>query len=336
MRIGLICSLSNQSSEVNINLHFNLGNIMEVQTVDTLLLPFYGLVVVAGICGNSLFIAVVRRKRSMQTVINFMLLNVAVSDIISLFFCVPGITLRFFHHPRGIGGTILCKFVTMHLVAGISLLVSGLTLTLIAVERHNALLLPMDTRLKLKLRRAKIMMSSIWGFSLTCVLPLFIYQKYLEKFEYCHLDWNHNAAVAYWTSLATIVCICLSVICFCYYRILKAVHSKNILPPSGQGNRTEQDNKDRQKLIKLLLTVTGLFLVCFLPFVIVSAVGISTLSIFYQVSYFLVYCSCCVNPVVYVLQSANYRAGLKDLWNKRSGNQRERSLELHSHARIET
>lgn len=316
-------------------LHFNLVSVMEVQTVDTLLLPFYGLVVVAGICGNSLFIAVVRRKRSMQTVINFMLLNVAVSDIISLVFCVPGITLRFFHHPRGFVGTILCKFVTMHLVAGISLLVSGLTLTLIAVERHNALLLPMVARLKLNLRRAKIMMSSIWGFSLACVLPLFIYQKYLEKFKYCHLDWDRNVAVTYWTSLAAIVCVSLSIICFCYYRILKAVLLKKIIPPN-QVNRMEQDNRDRQKLIKLLLTVTGLFLVCFLPFVVVSAVGISAFSVFYQVSYFLVYCSCCVNPVVYVFQSANYRAGLKDLWNKRSAHQPERSLELQSQAPVET
>ena len=308
---------------------------MDLQTVKTILLPFYGIVVVTGICGNSLFITVVRRKRSMQTVINYMLINVAVADIISLAFCVPGITIRFFRHPRGILGTFICKFVTMHLIAGITLLVSGLTLTTISVERHNALLRPMDSRFKLNGTRTKIMICVIWGFSIAFVLPLFIYQKYSDDVEDCYLDWGNIAAHTFWGCLATLVAISVSTLCFCYFRILKAIYLKNIIPPN-QGNRIEQDNRDRLKIIKLLLTVTGLFFVCFIPFVVVSAIGVSTYSVFYQVSYFLVYCSCCVNPVVYIFQSANYRAGLRDLWKKRTDRQPERSLELWSRARVES
>jgi len=167
---------------------------MDLQTVKTILLPFYGIVVVTGICGNALFITVVRRKRSMQTVFNYMLINVAVSDIISLAFCVPGITIRFFRHPTGILGTLICKFVTMHLIAGITLLVSGLTLTTISVERHNALLRPMDSRFKLNGTRTKIMTCVIWGFSIAFALPLFIYQKYSDAVEDCYLDWGNIAA----------------------------------------------------------------------------------------------------------------------------------------------
>lgn len=307
---------------------------MDLQTVKTIPLPFYGIVVVTGICGNALFITVVRRKRSMQTVINYMLINVAVADIISLAFCVPGITIRFFRHPRGILGTFICKFVTMHLIAGITLLVSGLTLTTISVKRHNALLRPMDSRFKLNGRRTKIMICVIWGFSIAFVLPLFIYQKYSDEVEDCYLDWGNIAAHTFWGYLATLVGISVSTLCFCYFRILKAIYLKNIIPPN-QSNRIEQDNRDRLKIIKLLLTVTGLFFVCFIPFVVVSAIGVSTYSVFYQVSYFLVYCSCCVNPVVYIFQSANYRAGLRDLWNKRTDRQPERSLELWSRARVE-
>lgn len=302
---------------------------MELQTVETLLLPFYGVVVVAGICGNSLFITVVRKQRTMHTVINLLLINVAFSDIISLVVCVPGITLRFLQHPGGTLGNFLCKFVTMHQVAGVSLLVSGLTLTLISVERHNALLKPLDSRFRLNRRRAKIMMSFIWGFSTAFVSPLFIYQKYLKEIQNCYLDWDNSAAFTYWVSLATIVGFSLSVLCFCYFRIVKDIFLKNIMPPN-QGNRMEQDNRDRRKIIKLLITVTVSFFVCFLPFVVVSAIRISTYSVLYQVSYFLVYCSCCVNPVVYIFQSENYRTGLKDLWNKRCAHQPERSLELRA------
>ena len=40
----------------------------------------------------------------------------------------------------------------------------------------------------------------------------------------------------------------------------------------NQGNLSEQDTQDKRKLIKRLLTVTGSFLVCFVPFVVVSAI----------------------------------------------------------------
>ncbi|XP_078367164.1 galanin receptor type 1-like [Oculina patagonica] len=291
---------------------------MEPKTVDIILLPFYAIVIGVGIFGNSLFIAVVRKRRPMQTVINFLLTNVAVSDIVSLAFLVPGLILRFFKHPSGNLGNFLCKFVTMHRVAGISLLVSGLTLTIISLERHNALLRPLDSRLKLNRRRTKTTICFTWGLSVAIVSPLFINEKYGEEHKTCFLDWNNTAArFAYWVCLATIVGISLVILSFCYFRILKAIYSGKIMQPN-QSNVSEQDTQDKQKIIKLLLTMTGSFLVCFLPFVVVSTMSdISPHSALYRVPYFLVYTSCCVNPVVYIFQSENYRACLKDLWNRR-------------------
>ena len=302
---------------------------MEARTVDTLFLPFYAIVIVLGIFGNSLFITVVRKRRSMQTVINFLLTNVAVSDIISLVLCVPGVILSFsfFEHPSGSIGNFLCKFVTKQQIAGISLLVSGQTLTIISVERHNALLRPMDSRFKLNRRRVKIVICFTWGFSIVIVTPLFITERYNDELRTCFPEWDENIALAYWVCLATMVAISLVILFFCYFRILKGIYLKKIIRPN-QGNASDQDTQDKRKIIKLLLTVTGLFLVCFLPFAVVNAIfDISMHNALSRVTYFLVYTSCCVNPVVYIFQSANYRAGLKDLWNRRSVHQHELSLE---------
>ena len=294
-------------------------------TVDIILVPFYILIVMAGILGNALFIIVVRKHRSMYTTTNLLLTNVAVSDIISLVFCVPGMALRFFEHPSGSVGSFLCKLFTMHHVAGISLLVSGLTLTLISAERYSALLQPVHLHLKLEKRRVVIAICLIWGFAIAFVLPLFIEQNYVDKVQDCHLNWNSNVSRAYWALLATIVGISLSIMTFCYFQIVKALYFENILPPNCSS--TEQDIKDKQKIITILITVTVLFFICFLPFIIVSAINISTQSILYKLSYFLVYTSCLVNPVVYILQSAKYRAGLKELWKGRPAQRRQRSLE---------
>ena len=295
-------------------------------TVDIILLPFYIFIVMAGVLGNALFIVVVRKHRSMYTTTNFLLTNVAVSDIISLVFFVPGMVLRFFEHPSGNFGSFLCKFVTMHHVAGISLLVSGLTLTLISAERYNALLQPIHLHLKLEKRRVVIAICLIWGFAIAFVSPLFIEQNYVDEVQDCHLNWNSNVSRAYWALLATIVGISLFIMTFCYFQLVKALYFENILPHNCSSS-TEQDIKDKQKIITILITVTVLFFVCFFPFIIVSAINISTESTLYKFSYFLVYTSCFVNPVVYVFQSAKYRAGLKELWKGRPAQRRQRSLE---------
>lgn len=294
--------------------------------MDIALLPFYIIIVISGIIGNFLFIAVVRRRRSMRTTTNVLLVNVAISDIISLMFCMPGIVLqKFFEHPDGRLGDFLCKFITMHLMAGITLLVSGLTLTLISVERHNALLRPMDFRLKLEKRRVCIAICIIWIIAVAFVFPLFVEQKYVDEVKDCHMDWRETSSRVYWVFLAMIVGISVFIVSFCYFKIVKALYLGNILPANE--NSSEQDMKDKRKIIKILLTVTVLFSICFVPFIIVSAVRISSEQLLYKLSYLLVYSSCSVNPVVYTLQSANYRDGLKDLWNKRSFRMRERSLE---------
>ena len=278
---------------------------MEPSTVDIILLPFYAVVIVVGIFGNLLFIFVVRKRRSMKTVINFLLTNVAVSDIISLVFLVPGMILRFFRHPSGNLGNFLCKFVTMDRIAGISLWVSGITLTIISVERHNALFGPMEARLKLNRRRTKFTICLTWGLSVAIVLPLIINERYIEEHHACISDWNTAAHYAYWVCLATMVGIALAILSFCYFRILKAIYSGKIMQPN-QGNLSEKDTQDKRKIIKLLLTLTVSFLVCFLPFIVVSAMAdISAHSALYRVPYFLVYTSCCVNPVVYIFQSEN-------------------------------
>lgn len=281
----------------------------------------YAIVVLAGLPGNVLFIAVVKRTRSMHTTTNFILGNIAVADVITLLFCFPGVLLQFAvdHHPRNAFGSFLCKFVTMHQIAGVTLLVSGLSLTLISIERHNALLQPMNTKLRLRKKQLYLAVSLIWIFSIAFVLPLFVEQKYVDEVKSCHMDWKPPVSKAYWGSLAGITLLSWLVMFVCYFRIVSGILRGDILSSSpNQGeNVKEKDIQSKKKIVKLLITITVLFIVCFLPFALVSAINVSSHSLFYKVSYFLVYCSCSLNPVVYAFQSSNYRTGIRCLCAKR-------------------
>lgn len=290
---------------------------MEPHQADVVLLPFYTIVVLVGIPGNVFFITVVKRSRFMHTTTNFLLANIAVADVITLVFCVPGVILQFAaeHHPRGVLGDFLCKFVTMHHVSGATLLVSGISLTLISIERHNALLRPMDETLRLRKKHVFIAVCLIWTFSIGFVMPLFVEQKYVEEVAHCHMDWKASVSKAYWGLLAVITMLSLLIMLACYFRIVKGILCDDILASdSSQGKiAKEQDIQSKKKIVKLLITVTVIFIACFVPFATISAMSVSVNTLAYKVSYFLVYCSCSLNPVVYAFQSSNYRMGVKNV-----------------------
>ena len=296
---------------------------METHQIDIVLLTFYAVVVLAGIPGNILFIAVVKRTRNMHTTTNFLLANIAVADTISLLFCLPGVILQFAveHHPSGALGNFLCKFVTMHHISGVTLLVSGVSLTLISIERHNALLRPMQQTLRLRKKQVYIAVGLIWTFSISYVLPLFVQQKYVDEVTSCHMDWKASASKVYWGLLAALTVLSLLVMLVCYLRIVKGILCEDILPSdTSQGEKArEQDIHSKRKIVKLLITVTVLFIACFLPFASISAMSVSSHSLSYKVSYFLVYCSCSLNPVVYAFQSSNYRMGVQNICATRRG-----------------
>lgn len=89
-----------------------------------------------------------------------------------LLWCIPGIALQYIRHPDGVLGHILCKFVTMNHLAGISLLVAGLTLALVSVERYNALVNPLNVGLRLTEENVKYPIALMWIFGFIFVLPL--------------------------------------------------------------------------------------------------------------------------------------------------------------------
>ena len=70
------------------------------------------LVTINLIC-NTLVCIVVLRHKQMRTPMNYLLVNLAISDVTVGIFIVPQYVLRHaFRHPESIAGDMLCKFVT--------------------------------------------------------------------------------------------------------------------------------------------------------------------------------------------------------------------------------
>ena len=288
---------------------------MQASTDEIVLITAYIIVVLVGICGNSLVIEVVRKKRSMRTTMNFLLVNLAIADLLTLMWCLPGTVLSYAVQPSGQLGTFLCKFITTHRIAGIGMIVSGLTLTLISVERYKALVTPMETRFRLSKGNVHYAIVGICVFAVVYVCPLFVFETYGEETQGCVTLWPSKDS-AYWIILAAIVIAAFVTMFVCYFSIIKGMYFTNTICSSNANTGGESDAIVKRKIVKMLLIVTIVFVFCFFPYSIATATNIAPNNTFYKISYFLVYCSCSLNPITYALGSTNYRTAFKEVLNE--------------------
>lgn len=80
---------------------------------DIALTTTFTILVIVNLVSNSLVFVVVFKHRQMRTLMNYLLVNLAVSDIMVAVFIAPQYVLRHFYtHPEGTAGDVLCKLVT--------------------------------------------------------------------------------------------------------------------------------------------------------------------------------------------------------------------------------
>lgn len=94
---------------------------------------------------------------SYRSPINYLLVNLAVSDITFAVFVAPNhILKKTFTHPEGTGGTELCRILTKGNVAWVGAASSSLTLVAIAVERYYTVMGPPGSKGKLSKKNVKV------------------------------------------------------------------------------------------------------------------------------------------------------------------------------------
>ena len=118
-------------------------------------IPFY----IIGLIGNVLFIRIVQKTREMHTPTNYLLASMAVSDV----FTIMTIAAHRFAFSQYVNdenfGHLVCKASADITTFAIVL---SITLTVLAVERYNALLKPLRTGLRLSEDNIKKAIALIW------------------------------------------------------------------------------------------------------------------------------------------------------------------------------
>lgn len=286
----------------------------------------FGILLFTSLIGNVLTCLVVYKNVNMRTTINYLFVNMAVSDlviplVVAMRKIVEISTGSLEWWIGGVTGHLLCKIV--YVLSDISPMVSILSLVMISFDRFAAIVVPFKAaRYPDKLRVYSIAFT--WVFAIVFCSPYFYFlgiQEHPGNKQYCVMNWNDDTRRAYSVPLTVIfIIIPFTLLIIMYSCILYKIKSQpRNLSQTDNGKRRSQASK--RNITMLSFTVVFIFALCWGPYFVVVMLSsfkwnwtynfCSYLDFIFTVQ-FLAYTNASINPALYFLFLKNFRAGLEN------------------------
>ncbi|XP_028316245.1 neuropeptide Y receptor Y7 [Gouania willdenowi] len=285
--------------------------------VQIILITAYSLIILLGVVGNALVIYMIIRYKNMRTVTNFFIANLALADLLVNTLCLP-FTLIYTLLDEWKFGAVLCHMVPF--AQALSVHVSILTMTVIALERYRCIVFHLNRRLTW--RSSFLIMGFTWTVSAILAAPLAIFREYRNeeipsidlRLSVCSEKWPHGTGrdgVIYSLTMFLLQYIIpLAIISYAYICIW--VKLKNHISPC---TRNDSVNR-RKKTTKMLALVVVVFASCWLPFHVFQLASDLDLvlrfkeyKLIYTLFHIVAMCSTFINPLLYGWMNKNYRNG---------------------------
>ncbi len=167
-------AIGEDSPDVTLN-HplLELGDSTKFLGVQVVLIMAYSTIILLGVVGNSLVIYVVYKFKTLRTVTNFFIANLAVADLLVNTLCLP-FTLAYTLLKEWKFGQVLCF--TLPYAQGLAVHVSTITLNVIALDRHRCIVYHLDTRMSKD--TCFLVIAITWVVSAILASPLAIFREY--------------------------------------------------------------------------------------------------------------------------------------------------------------
>lgn len=292
----------------------------------------YIVLLIASVIGNFIVIRVFTTGPRMRTEVNFLIINVAVADVLVAIVNMPMMVRYFVRSANGLppvwfGGTLgqfWCKCDSF--VSGISQICCILSMTAIAFNRYIAIMFPLKS--SLNANKTKLVILLIWFSSCAITSPTLYSMRVKKVYEeyHCLEDWTpafDNIKTPKYYTLALFIlmyAIPLTLIIYLYSCVIHKVWIRHVPGNFTQANQRLEDVSKR-RVLKMLITVVIAFAVCWLPFHIylmmvnfyygINSCDISPTVLF--VGLLLGHSNSAVNPWIYFIFNKDYRRNFKDL-----------------------
>jgi hypothetical protein len=295
---------------------------------------------VAAFAGNVLVCLIVYKNNSMRNTLNYLLVNMAVSDLV-----IPtlAITTKIVEistennewRVKGHLGNFLCKFIFF--VSDVSPIVSILSLLLITFDRFAAVVIPFKaTNFPSKLR--KYFIAFTWVIAMAFCAPHFYAVKLDDKELFCVMDWTPAFNPIKARGIHAILLMVLFIIIpFTLLIIMYSMILYKMKTRPKELNQTEKGRRRRQiskrNITLLSFAVVVVFALCWGPYFTTlmlanfkwnwdfTRVSCDWDDFLFVVQY-LAYSNAAINPLLYFIFLKNYRTGLENMMSSPCLNER--------------
>ena len=293
-------------------------------------ISLYCVLLLFSVIGNSLLIAIIKRSKRMKTITNYLIANMAVSDILITVLAVPRKITEILLGPRrwlidGLLGSVLCKSVSFF--QDITIGVSILSLSAIAIDRYRGIVFPLREQFGKPAKLCKIIIPAIWLISMGLqAIYFYIFTVVTDDNKpYCALNWaskfdQKKSQEAHFI----VIFVCVIAIPVCVVTLLYSVvilnlkRGRHTLDQGPSRYMNSERLKEDKKVVRMIIAILLAFVVCVMP---INVYGI----LFYFVwhwkipcgmekfgfsAFFILYSNASINPFIYLTFNDKYRQGL--------------------------
>lgn len=304
------------------------NNVINVSGLKIGLTIGYSLIIVLSLAGNSAIGVIFYKTPSLRKPINYLIINMAMSDLISPFITVPWLLVRFYTSPVDhwlIGGPLgqaLCKLIVY--VQAVSYGVSCQSLVLIAVDRFVSVVFPL---------RSTVISRKLFPFVITAtwIIALAFYSPWLnsakvveEKRRSICSAMKISDQIKSWQiaeAITNYVIIIITIVLLVILYSIIVIKLKQQARPGEQSNNAEKKRAKRnRKVLRMACAIVLAFSLCCVPMLTIGFMSLFPkimsscgFPIFVDIAIFMYHVNCAVNPIICLISSSNYRQSLKRL-----------------------
>ncbi|CAH1232462.1 neuropeptide FF receptor 1-like [Branchiostoma lanceolatum] len=302
----------------------------------------YSVVFVGTVLGNLIVVVVIARNRHLWGVTNTFIFNLALSDLLIAFFCIP-FTLVNHIFIENVFGDAMCR--VKALAQGLSVGASVFTLTSIAVDRYVVIIHPQKERLTKK--QTLLVILGVWIASAAIMAPQAVvsYEKEVlyenHTLHICGEFWSSEASRQGYTAALFSLCyvVPLVTISLLYFKIATKVWFKP-RPGGADGSlRSTASGKTssvpvgvsacRMRVVRMAIALVVVFATTWMPLYIswlledfgnLSLQQKANLHHYgYPIAHLVAYANSFINPLVYGLFTTNFRQHFRQTFRLGSG-----------------
>ncbi|ESP05214.1 hypothetical protein LOTGIDRAFT_94391, partial [Lottia gigantea] len=239
-----------------------------------ILLSLYVPTFIIALLGNILIILTVLADETLRKTKNFYLINLASSDLCITLVCMP-MTVGTIVYRLWIYGEFLCKFTAF--LPGVAVASSIFTLTAMSIDRYVSIQRPSRPHWVTSPGQAVCIIISTWIVSGILMGPL-LYIRQVDTLplpnkapmRFCIEKWpKDDDRQAFGIFLLFVVYVIPSVtLALCYGHVGKALCTNQMLRNTSDSSNERLSS--RKKAAKILIVMVLVFMVCWLPYNIIS------------------------------------------------------------------